>query len=98
MIYLGGFCCATKIIIKTLEHLSKSNDKLDIAGEREDNNSPINTLSMNNTLKIDYDDYKDWLLEDYTNKFNIELALDNKIADLQKSIELATQDSMGLKP
>ena len=56
-----------------------------------------NSLLYQSSLKIDYDEYKKWLEQDYASNFNIETALEGQIEILQKSIEMANDDKLGIK-
>ena len=104
LLYLGGFSCATNIITKTIDFIKSNLDSnLDVAEEFpkkksiQRKNSRRKSLLYQSNLKIDYDEYKKWLALDYESNFNIQTALEGQVDYLQKSIEMANENKLGIK-
>ena len=49
------------------------------------------------SFKVDYDEYKKWIRENFENKFNIDKLLEGRINRLQQALEMAREKKLKLK-
>jgi RAVE protein 1 C terminal len=94
---IGGFTCTANIIRKTAEfikiNMPQTDTQTDETEISQENEKKVDYMI---NLKIDYEEYKEWLEMDFLNSFNIEQALDGHIQSLDTSLELVDENKLGI--